>query len=251
MKVDSDTSLTSEELERYNRQIILFGEESQAKLKKSRVLVVGAGGLGSSALYYLAAAGVGRIIVVDRERVELSNLNRQILYTSSDVGLSKASATLRRLRELNPNVDVLTLSRDFDEGLAEEIVPKVDLAIDALDNWGTRILLNRVCVKYGKPLIHAGVEGFYGQLMVIVPGETACLQCIIPAKLSERKPFPIIGPIPGILGAMEALEAIKILTGCGEIAKGKLMLFNGHSLSLISVSIKRNPKCPVCSHLFQ
>ncbi|MEM2234818.1 MAG: HesA/MoeB/ThiF family protein [Desulfurococcaceae archaeon] len=241
--------LTSEELERYSRQIILLGKDGQVKLKKSKVLVVGAGGLGSTVLYYLAAAGVGRIIVVDREQVELSNLNRQILYTSSDIGLSKANVALRRLRELNPNVDVLALSRDFDEGLAEEVVPKVDLAIDALDNWDTRILLNKVCVKYRKPLVHAGVEGFYGQLMVIIPGETACLQCIIPIKPHEKKPFPIIGPIPGILGAMEALESIKILVGLGEIAKGKLVLFNGYSLSLVNVNVERNPKCPVCSHL--
>lgn len=246
----SELLLTSEELERYNRQIALLGEDGQVKLKKSKILIVGAGGLGSAALYYLAAAGIGRIIVIDREQVELSNLNRQILYTSSDIGLSKANVALRRLKELNPNINILALSKDFDESLAEEIVPKVDLAIDALDNWDTRILLNRACVKYKKPLVHAGIEGFYGQLMVIIPGETACLQCIIPAKPHERRPFPVIGPVPGILGAMEALESIKILTGCGEITKGKLVLFNGYSLSLTNVDVKRNPKCPVCSHLF-
>lgn len=246
----SELLLTSEELERYSRQLILLGEDGQAKLKKSKVLVVGAGGLGSTVLYYLVAAGVGRIIVVDRERVELSNLNRQILYTSSDIGLSKANVALRRLKELNPNVDVLALSRDFNEGLAEEVIPKVDLAIDALDNWDTRILLNRVCVKYRKPLIHAGVEGFYGQLMIVIPGETACLQCIIPVKPREKKPLPVVGPVPGILGAMEALESIKILAGCGEVAKGKLVLFNGYNLSLTNVNVERNPKCPVCSHLF-
>ena len=239
-------SLTPMEIDRYSRQIMIFGVEGQEKLKKSKVLIVGLGGLGSIVSFYLTAAGVGELIIVDPEKVELSNLNRQILFTTQDIGRDKAKSAKERLLKLNPNVEIKAYNERIDERLAEKLIPQVDLVVDALDNWPTRILLNKYCVKYEKPLIHAGVSRYYGQLMVIIPKKGPCLQCIFPRELRERRPFPILGPMPGVMGALEALEAIKLLVGHGELMIGKLVVFNGESLSFKVLNVRRNPKCPVC-----
>lgn len=242
----SSNSLTLKEIERYSRQIMVFGIKGQKRLKKSKVLIVGVGGLGSIASFYLVAAGIGELNIVDSERVELSNLNRQILFNTQDIGKYKAEIAKERLLKLNPNVVIKTYNRKIDEELANELIPKVDVIVDALDNWKTRILLNKYCVKYEKPLIHAGVSEYHGQLMVIVPKRGPCLQCVFPQDLKERRPFPILGPVPGVLGALEALEVIKLLTGDGEIATGKLLIFDGKSLSFKVLNVRRNPQCPVC-----
>jgi len=241
--------LNDDELIRYDRQIRLFGIDGQLKLKKSSVLIVGAGGLGSIILYYLAAAGVGRIYIVDPEVVELSNLNRQIIHTTKDIDRDKILSAEEKLLSLNPNIEVIGIKKYLDEELGNKIIPRVDLVVDALDNWDTRILLNRLCVKYRKPFIHAAVYGSYGQLLVVKPGEGPCLECVFPSKIREEKPFPILGPAPGILGAMEALEAIKIITGYGKPAIGKLILYDGEDASFTEIRAERNPKCPVCGHL--
>jgi molybdopterin/thiamine biosynthesis adenylyltransferase len=238
--------LTAEELERYDRQIPVLGVEAQLKLKKSKVLVVGAGGLGSVVLLYLAAAGVGEIVVVDDGVVELSNLNRQVLYDTRDIGKWKVDVAAEKLTRLNPNVSVKGVKERATEDLLDKLVREVDLAIDALDNWETRFALNRVCVKHRKPLIHAGVQGFYGQLMVIIPGVTPCLNCILPKKPPEAGKIPVIGPTPAVLGALEANEAIKILTGVGKPALNKLLVYNGLKMEFTVVEVSRNPDCPVC-----
>ncbi|WFO76077.1 HesA/MoeB/ThiF family protein [Desulfurococcaceae archaeon MEX13E-LK6-19] len=242
-------NLNPEEIERYDRQIRVFGINGQKKLKNSSVLVVGAGGLGSAVLYYLAAAGVGKIIVVDPENVELSNLNRQIIHFTHDIGKEKVVSAKEKLKALNPHVEVIGIKKYFDEKLGDEVVPQVDVVVDALDNWDTRIVLNKICVKYRKPLVHAGVREAYGQLLVIMPGKGPCLQCVFPSKIKEERPFPILGPTPGILGAMEALEVIKIITGYGEPLVGRLLLFDGKNNVFTEIKVKRNPKCPVCGHI--
>lgn len=225
---------------------MVFGLRGQERLRKAKVLIVGVGGLGSIAAYYLAAAGVGKLVIVDHERVELSNLNRQILYTSSDIGKYKVYAAKERLEKLNPHVTVVAYNRRFDEELAEKLIPDIDVAIDALDNWSTRMILNKYCVKYRKPLIHAGVREAYGQLLVVLPGKGPCLQCVFPRPREEGR-IPVLGPIPGVLGALEALEAIKIITGYGEPAVGRLIVFDGRSLRMEEVKVLRNPNCPVCA----
>ena len=243
--------LSKEEMERYDRQIRLFGSENQLKLKNSRVLIVGVGGLGSPAAIYLAAAGVGEIVLVDSERVELSNLNRQIIHWTRDIGILKVESALEKLRELNPNVNVRIYPQQADEELLNKLVSEVDLVIDALDNWKTRFILNKICVEKRKPLIHAGIHGLYGQLLVIVPGITPCLQCLISKEPPEIKPFPVLGTTPGLMAMMQVTEAIKLLTGYGKPALNKLVVYNGYTTSFHEIQVSRNPNCPVCSKIGQ
>ena len=241
--------LTEEERVRYDRQIRLFGIKGQEKLKEATVLVVGAGGLGTAASLYLVAAGIGKLILVDKENVELSNLNRQILYWTEDVEKPKVEAAKSKLIKLNPNVKIITYKSVLEEDMARKLVKEADVVIDALDNWETRFMLNKVCVEERKPLIHAGVFGMHGQLLTIIPGETPCLQCIIPEKPPEKKGFPVLGTSPGILALMQVTEAIKIITGYGKPAKGKLIVYDGERMSFSEISVKRRKDCPICGKL--
>lgn len=241
--------LTQEELERYDRQIRVWGLEAQEKLKSSSVLIVGAGGLGSPAAMYLAAAGVGRLIIVDSEEVELSNLNRQVLHWTSDIGRKKVESASDKLSRLNPNVKVVQVFEKIETlEQAERLVSVVDAVVDGLDNWKTRFLLNEACVRLGKPLVHAAVRGLYGQLMVVKPGEGACLRCLLPEDPPEEKLFPVAGPTPGVLGALEALEAIKLITGYGKPLVSKLLIFDGVRGSFDAVDVKKRENCPVCGY---
>ncbi|MGB9786819.1 MAG: HesA/MoeB/ThiF family protein [Infirmifilum uzonense] len=240
--------LSREELERYDRQLRIWGVQAQEKLKTSTVLIVGLGGLGSPVAVYLTAAGVGKLIIVDSERVELSNLNRQFLHWTPDVGSLKTQSALKKLKTLNPNVEIeLVEKRIATLEDALELVKKADVVVDCLDNWDTRFLLNEACVKLGKPLVHAAVRGFYGQLMVVVPGKGPCLRCVFPEGLKEERPIPIAGPTAGVLGSFEALETLKILTGTGEPPVGKLFLFDGTREGFDTLTVRRRPDCPVCS----
>lgn len=242
-------SLSALELERYDRQVRLFGLEGQLKLKRSRVLVAGLGGLGCPASLYLVAAGVGEVILVDSEVVELSNLNRQILYWTEDVGRAKVDVAVEKLRRLNPEVRVRGVKTVITEELLEELVPQVDVVLDGLDNWRTRFLVNRICVRHRKPFIHAGIHGMYGQLLVVIPGRTPCLQCLIPREPPEIRPFPVLGTTPGIMALMQVTEAIKLLTGVGELALNKLIVYDGYTMTFREVQVKRSGRCPVCGIL--
>jgi molybdopterin/thiamine biosynthesis adenylyltransferase len=242
-------SLSSEEFERYDRQIMVIGVEGQEKLKKARVLIVGVGGLGSIVSLYLVAAGVGELVLLDEGVVELSNLNRQILYDTSDIGKSKVTVASEKLRRLNPWVSIKPIQERASEELLGKIVSEVDLVIDALDNWDSRLILNKVCVRYSKPLIHAGIQGFYGQFMVVVPGVTPCLQCIVPKKPLTPSKIPVLAPTPGVLGSLQATEAIKIITGVGKPALNKLLVYDGLKMEFTVVNVYRNPNCPVCGGL--
>lgn len=244
------TALNADEITRYDRQLKLIGEHNQIKLKESCVTIIGAGGLGSPIAYYLAAAGVGCIKLIDFDVVSLSNLNRQILHWTSDIGRDKVISAKEKLNKLNPNVKVIPIKQELTSDNAEILLRDSDLCIDALDNWASKLLLNKVCVELNKPLIHAGVRGFYGQMLIILPGKTPCLRCILPEGIERRRDkIPVIGVTPGVLGLLQALEAIKLLTGIGEISLGELIIFDGLSLELTKIRIERNPKCPVCSSL--
>ncbi|RLG77203.1 MAG: adenylyltransferase [Thermoprotei archaeon] len=241
--------LTEEELVRYSRQIPVLGREGQEKLRKSTILIAGVGGLGSASSIYLTAAGVGRLILIDAQEVELSNLNRQILHWTNDVGEPKVFSAKEKLKKLNPNVEIDVYHDILSEELARRLVKEADVVIDALDNWEARFILNKVCVEMNKPFIHAGVEGMYGQMLVVVPGKGPCLQCLIPRLPPSRGGIPVLGTTPGILGLMQATEAIKIVTGVGEPAVGKLVIYDGCTMSFSEIKVKRRPSCPVCSKL--
>ena len=239
-------SLTPSELERYDRQIRVFGREGQARLKRGRIVVVGLGGLGCAAVTYLVAAGVGRIVLVDDEKVELSNLNRQVLHWSKDVGRPKASSAAEKLGELNPEVSVEALREEVTERNVEDIVREGDVIVDGTDNWKTRFLLNDSCVEIGKPFVHASVHGLYGQALTVVPGQGPCLRCAVPRPPRERGPFPILGTTAGILGLIQATEAVKLLTGYGKPAVGRLLIYDGYSMEFREVKVRRQEGCPAC-----
>lgn len=236
--------------ERYSRQLPIVGKEGQEKIAKTSVLVVGVGGLGSIVTTYLALAGFGKIIIVDSETVEESNLNRQLLYRDYDIGKTKVLVAAERLKELNPDVEVVPINERLTKDNVEKIVSMADIVIDALDNWETRFLLNEACVKLRKPFIHAGVETFYGQLTTIIPGKTPCLRCIIPKTPPRKKFIPVIGAVVGVIGSLEATEAIKLVTMSEEkTLAGKLLLINLLDYEFNLLEVKRRPECPVCGKL--
>lgn len=227
---------------RYKRQKELVNQDL---LSSSHVLIAGTGGLGSAALLYLAAAGAGEITIVDADNVEESNLNRQVLHFTTDIGKPKVFSALEKIYELNPEIKVNEkYMRITEETLS--LLPEADIAIDCLDNMETRFLLNKFCVEKNIPLIHAAVEAFEGRLTVIIPGETPCLSCIYAGVPPGKGEFPVIGTTAGILGVAEASEAIKFLTKKGRILAGKMLMLNLLNWEVSLFSTTFNPNCPVC-----
>lgn len=233
---------------RYDRQLHDLGVDGQMRLRSSRVLVTGLGGLGSAASYYLVAAGVGRVMLVDRDRVEETNLNRQILFSTGDIGREKAYAAVDRLRLLNPEVHVEGHVIDVFSDEYESLVEKADVVVDGMDGWRQRLRINELAVKHRKPLVHAAVESWYGQLMVVLPGETPCLHCLF-SGLGDRTCSRIVGPVAGVLGLLEANETIKLITGRGEPLKNRLLHVDLKNMSFDFINVKRNPRCSVCGAL--
>jgi len=231
--------------EKYIRQIMLFGEEGQKKLKKARVLVAGAGGLGSPVSTYLAVAGVGKIIIADFDCVEKSNLNRQFLHHETDIGKEKVKSAEEKLLSLNPEIEVETIKEKITDENAGSIVPPCDLIIDALDNFDTRHILNRLTVEREIPLIHGAVSGYRGQATTIIPGKTPCLCCIFPTSF-KKEVFPVLGTTPGVIGTIQANEAIKFIVGQGKLLENRLLLWDGLSCSFSELNVNKTENCPVC-----
>lgn len=236
------------EREKYSRQILLFGEEGQEKLKKAKVLVAGAGGLGSPVSTYLAIAGVGKIILADFDSVDPSNLNRQFLHHEKDIGRLKIESAKEKLLSMNPDIEVETIAEMLTESNLETLVPECDIIVDALDNLETRHILNRLAIKRKIPLIHGAVTGYDGQVTTIVPGKTPCFYCIFP-RISKKEVFPILGATPGIIGSIQANEAIKFLTGQGKLLEGRLLFWSGLSGNFSEISLSKLNNCPVCGCL--
>jgi molybdopterin/thiamine biosynthesis adenylyltransferase len=247
MRSDSSSELTARERERYKRQLILpgWGDSGQDRLRRAVVFVAGAGGLGSPVAQYLAAAGVGTLRVCDSGSVSLSNLNRQLLHADRDVGRPKVRSARRTLLRVNPHVRVVPLEAAIEEQSVEALVGDADLIIDCLDNFATRLVLNALAVRRRLPMIHAGVTGFCGQITFLRPPATACLACLVP-EAPPQEVFPILGATAGLLGCLEALEALKFLVGAGPLLSGRLLFCDGSAMQFQEVAIEKDPHCPVC-----
>ena len=238
--------ISEDELSRYKRQIMIFGKEGQEKLKNAKVFVAGAGGLGSPVAYYLAAAGVGSLVIADRDRVELSNLNRQILHNSSNIGYEKALSAREKLTALNPDIEVIAYDGTIDSSSVGMIVGDCDGIVDAMDNFATRYLLNETAVEKGIPLFHGAVRGFHGQATTIVPGETGCLRCLFP-NAAPSEISPVLGTTPAIIGSVQANEVIKYITGRGRLLTNRLFIWDGLEAESTVMTFAKNPKCTVCA----
>lgn len=231
---------------RYERQLGLLGESSQETLKNSSAAIVGLGGLGSPAATYLALAGLGKLVLVDHDQVELSNLNRQFLHWDKDLARRKSNSAREKLQNLNSEVAIETFEGKLTRYNLESL-PRVDLMVGSVDNFETRYLLNELAVEREVPYVHGAVEGFGGQLTTIVPAETPCLRCIFPDSPPEKTGIPIMGTTAGVLGTMMANEAIKYLTGVGSLITGELLLLDLASNEFDTVEVQKNPDCPICS----
>ncbi|MDV2482151.1 HesA/MoeB/ThiF family protein [Methanoculleus sp. Wushi-C6] len=238
--------LTDRELERYRRQIALFGEDAQERLKKARVVIVGAGGLGCPAALYLAAAGIGELRLVDGDVVDLTNLNRQVLHTDRDIGRAKVESAAEKLLAQNPDLRAVSIRATVDEENATEIAGGADLIIDAADNFRVRYTLNRVALHAGIPLIHGAVRGFDGQATTIVPGRTACLECIFPTPPPGESVIPVVGTTAGIIGLVQANEAIKYITGTGDLLTNRLLIWDGRAATMATLPVERQEECGAC-----
>ncbi|MGC9399407.1 MAG: HesA/MoeB/ThiF family protein [Anaerolineae bacterium] len=237
---------------RYDRHVIIpsIGEAGQEHLREARVLVVGAGGLGSPVLYYLAAMGVGQLGIADDDVVSLSNLNRQILYTVEDVGQSKAQRAAARLRRLNPEVEVTPHEQRVRPDTGPALIRQYDLVVEASDNLETKDLVNALCVEAEIPLVWGAVQRFEGQMSVTLPGH-ACRRCIFPTT-PEPGTYPtpaelgVLGATPGVIGALQAVEAVKVLLDVGEPLCDRLLLWDGMLQTFDLIRVERDPTCPVC-----
>ncbi|BDZ71233.1 HesA/MoeB/ThiF family protein [Methanobacterium petrolearium] len=238
-------TLTDGEIKRYSRQTMIFGEEGQEKLKNSKVFIAGAGGLGSPISIYLAVAGVGNITIVDHDIVELSNLNRQILHGDVDINQKKTESAKETLTNLNSDINVNIISDTITDANVKELVGDADLIIGAMDNFETRHTLNKASFELNIPYFHGAVSGFDGQATTIIPGKTACLNCIFP-KSPLKAVFPIIGVTPGFIGIIQATEVFKYITGQGKLLENEILLWNGLNTSVEKVKTNKRPDCEVC-----
>lgn len=233
---------------RYSRQVILgaIGEEGQRRLAASTVGVVGLGGLGSVSAQYLCAAGVGRLVLVDCEAVEESNLNRQIIHGTGDVGVRKVDSAARRLEDLNPNCELVMHDTRVNGENAVVLLKGVDVIVDATDNLPVRKHLNRASIELGLPFVFGGVDGFGGMATVFLPGKTGCLECLFPAATVTHGAPGVIGPLPGMVASIQALETIKLLVGMAPRLAGRLLVIDGEQMSFRTVSLESDPRCKVC-----
>jgi molybdopterin/thiamine biosynthesis adenylyltransferase/rhodanese-related sulfurtransferase len=248
-----DFQYTPEQLIRYSRHFLLpeVGEEGQAKLLQAKVLMVGAGGLGSPSAYYLAAAGVGTLGIIDNDVVDISNLQRQILHANDRVGMPKVESAKKTLEGLNPDVKVIPYQAKLTSENIMDILKDYDLVIDGCDNFPTRYLVNDACVLTGKPNVHGSIFQFEGQATVFYPGKGPCYRCLYPEPPpAEMAPScaeaGVLGVLPGLIGVIEALEAVKLILGKGESLVGRLLHFNTLTMEINTLKLRRDPNCPMC-----
>ena len=246
-------AITDEQSKRYARQLLLpeINKEGQERLLAASVLCVGAGGLGSAALLYLAAAGVGTIGIVDDDIVDVSNLQRQIIHRTDSIGTGKAVSARRTLSDLNPDIRIKTYEERFGSDNGTDMICGYDLVIDASDNFETKFTINDLCVRAGIPFIHAGVEEYYGQIFTCLPERTACLRCIMQEKPSEHGPgrasSGILGPTAGIIGCMQVVEAIKLITCTGGLLTDRILFIDTLHMTFDTINVSRRSDCQTCA----
>lgn len=246
--------LTPEQIERYSRQIMIpdLGGRGQIHLRQGRVLIIGAGGLGCPAAFYLAAAGIGALGLVDSDRVELSNLQRQILHSTMDVGREKVESAKEKLNRLNPEVEIRTYPLRLNERNAAEIFAPYDFVIDGSDNFSTKFLVNDIAVALGKPFSHAGILRLQGQTMTVIPGRSACFRCFFkepppPGEILNCQQAGILGAIAGTIGSIQATEAIKYFAGMEEdLLVDRLLTYNAKTMQFRTAEVRKDPQCEAC-----
>jgi molybdopterin/thiamine biosynthesis adenylyltransferase len=244
---------TEEQIERYSRHIILpeVGGVGQMKIRQASCFIVGAGGLGAPAAMYLAAAGIGKLGIVDDDQVDLSNLQRQIIHHTSDVGVHKADSAKAKVNAMNPDVEVVAYHERLVAANARELVRGYDYILDGADNFATKFLVNDLSVLTGIPLVHGGILRFTGQVMVIVPGETACYRCIFREAPPEGiipscQEAGVLGVLAGVIGTIQATEVLKMILGIGKGLRNRLLTYQALESDFREVKLKRNPDCPIC-----
>ncbi|MBI4436285.1 MAG: molybdopterin-synthase adenylyltransferase MoeB [Candidatus Omnitrophica bacterium] len=246
-------NFTNDQIERYSRHILLseIGGEGQGKIAQAKVLIVGAGGLGSPCAFYLAAAGVGTLGIVDFDKVELNNLQRQILHVTKDVGRPKVESAKERITQLNPDVKVITHSEKLTSQNTLPLVRQYDILVDGSDNFPTRYLMNDAAVLTGRPLVHGGIFRFDGQLFTILPRKGPCYRCLFaepppPGLVPSCQEAGILGAVAGTIGVMQATEVLKLILGIGDLLTDRLLIFNALRNGFREVKIRRDLNCPAC-----
>ena len=248
LKYEGQQMLTKNDLVRYQRQILYpdLGEKGQGKLKQSHVVVAGLGGLGCAASLYLTCAGVGHVTLIDCDRVELSNLNRQVLHYEEDIGDKKPFSAAQKLSKLNSSIEVTPVFRKITAQNARKVIKGANLVIDGMDNFKTRFIVNKACVAEGIPFIHGGVHGLFGEVTTILPGRTPCLACIFPEFPHGKLELPVFGVTPALIAILQVTEAIKLLAGFGTLLTGKMLYFNGDTMDFTVCNLTKNRNCRVC-----
>jgi adenylyltransferase/sulfurtransferase len=248
-----ERQFSAEQSTRYSRHFMLpeVGEDGQAKLLDAKVLMVGAGGLGSPSAYYLAAAGVGTLGIIDNDVVDLSNLQRQILHTHDRIGQPKTGSAKQTIQALNPDVRVVTYQEKLTSENSMDIIKDYDIVVDGCDNFPTRYLVNDACVMAKKPNVHGSIFQFEGQASVFYPGKGPCYRCLYPqpppAEMAPNcQEAGVLGVLPGLIGVIQALETIKLILGKGDTLAGRLLCFNTLTMEITTLNLKADPSCPVC-----
>jgi adenylyltransferase/sulfurtransferase len=244
---------TDEQVTRYSRHILLpeVGGKGQKKIARSRILIVGAGGLGSPAAFYLAAAGVGTIGLIDSDLVDLSNLQRQVIHHTSDLGRPKVISAKEKIQALNQDVNVVVYQERFTSRNALELVREYDVVLDGVDNFPAKFLINDACFFANKPLVHGGILRFDGRVSTIIPGKSACYRCVFrqpppPGLVASCQEAGVIGVLAGIIGTIQATEALKLVLGIGRPLTDRMLDFDARRTSFREIRTKRNPNCPLC-----
>ena len=239
--------LSQEELLRYDRQIMIpeIGREGQERLKKAKVFIAGAGGLGSPVSIYLAAAGIGHIKIADHDVVDPSNLNRQILHWHGDIGRPKVKSAFDKLSKFNPDIKIEIISETIDEANIASMTDGFDAIVDAMDNFPARYILNKMAVERKIPFFHGAVRGLEGRAMTIIPGKTACLRCMYHGAPPAEK-SPVLGATPSIIASIQVTEVIKYFIGMGDLLADRLLIYDGMSMTFKEFKLKKNPQCDHC-----